>query len=235
VVPALRSAIKRNIHFSVPHPQTDSDTPRQAALSKLTGARSLVITGRRRDAFQGASCEGTEYSATDAAHDMNEPFHLAMRAVRTWQRNRDGCPNDSCAFIQMHGKDDDTCPSDTVFISAGLAVSVVDVLLGLCPFRYYQDINRPVRRLKTALDAVFTSWTNSFPGISMCSKTGSDNVFGRLVNAQPGAASTAVCTVATRCEDVSGQFIHIEQDDEARKSVHHNGWATAISNTFIAI
>jgi hypothetical protein len=41
-----------------------------------------------------------------------------MRAIRTCQRNRDGCPNDSCAYIQMHGKG----PSDTTFISPGLAV-----------------------------------------------------------------------------------------------------------------
>ena len=71
VVPVQRSAIKRNIHFSAPHPKTDSDTPWQAAaLFKLTGARSLVITGRRRDAFQGRSCQGTQYFTTDASHDI---------------------------------------------------------------------------------------------------------------------------------------------------------------------
>jgi hypothetical protein len=71
VVPARHSAITRNIHFSAPHPKDDSDTPQQAAaLFKLTGARSLVITGRRRGAFQEPSCQGTKYFATDAAHDI---------------------------------------------------------------------------------------------------------------------------------------------------------------------
>ena len=94
VVPVQRSAIKRNIHFSAPHPKTDSDTPWQAAaLFKQTGARSLVITGRRRDAFQGRSCQGTEYFKTDASHDnvrnrlictlMWDPDVLSFSSART--------------------------------------------------------------------------------------------------------------------------------------------------------
>jgi hypothetical protein len=42
----------RDLHFSAPHPQSDENTPRQAAvLFKKTGAKSLVVTGRNRKAY----------------------------------------------------------------------------------------------------------------------------------------------------------------------------------------
>ena len=127
------------------------------------------------------------------------------------------------------------CKICVTLYSFSISSATWDILFHQCPFMYYLNPNRPVRRLKRELDAVFPSWTNSLPSTSSCSLTAADNVFGRLVNARPGAASVAVCTVATRCEDVSGQFIHIEQDDEARKDEHHNNWATAICNSFQAI
>ena len=70
-VPATRAAVSRNIHFSAPHPINDSRTPEQAAgLFKRTGAKSLVITGRQRDAYKiASSCQG-DYFKTDAAHDI---------------------------------------------------------------------------------------------------------------------------------------------------------------------
>jgi hypothetical protein len=70
-VPATRGAVSRMMHFSAPHPLADSGTPQQAAaLFKRTGAKSLVITGRRRDAYQINSCQGSDYFKTDAAHDI---------------------------------------------------------------------------------------------------------------------------------------------------------------------
>ena len=39
-----------------------------------------------------------------------------------------GCPTESCIYIQMHGKDDDTCPADTAFVSPGLAVGMLSPL-----------------------------------------------------------------------------------------------------------
>ena len=70
-VPATRAAVSRNIHFSAPHPVNDSRTPEQAtALFKRTGAKSLVITGRQRDAYKIASSCSGNYFKTDAAHDI---------------------------------------------------------------------------------------------------------------------------------------------------------------------
>ena len=74
-VPATRAAVTRNIHFSAPHPINDSRTAVQAAaLFKRTGAKSLVITGRQRDAYKIASSCQTEYFKTDAAHDIVRHF-----------------------------------------------------------------------------------------------------------------------------------------------------------------
>lgn len=70
-VPATRGAVSRMMHFSAPHPIADSGTPQQAAaLFKSTGAKSLIITGRHRGAYQANSCEGSDYFKTDAAHDI---------------------------------------------------------------------------------------------------------------------------------------------------------------------
>jgi len=65
----------RDLHFSAPHPIYDADTPQQAAaLFRRTQARSLVITGRHRQAYAIPSAcviptPPTVYYKTDAAHD----------------------------------------------------------------------------------------------------------------------------------------------------------------------
>lgn len=70
VVPATRAAVSRYIHISAPHPLFDTGTPQQAiALFKNTGAKSLFISGRHRDAYVFESCVSPNYSKTDATHD----------------------------------------------------------------------------------------------------------------------------------------------------------------------
>jgi hypothetical protein len=69
-VPALRAAVSRFIHISAPHPLYDEGTVRQAAaVFKRTGAKSLLISGRHKNAYASVSCTGLQYSATDAAYD----------------------------------------------------------------------------------------------------------------------------------------------------------------------
>jgi hypothetical protein len=71
VVPARRVDVARCIHFSARHPVSDKGTPQQAAaLFKLTGAKSLLITGRHRKSFLCPSCQGSEYHSTDVAHSI---------------------------------------------------------------------------------------------------------------------------------------------------------------------
>ena len=71
VVPARQADVFRCVHFSAPHPISDSGTPQQAAaLFKRTRAKSLLITGRHRKASLCPSCQGSSYYKTDAAHDI---------------------------------------------------------------------------------------------------------------------------------------------------------------------
>lgn len=69
-VPATRTAVSRYMHISAPHPIFDTGTPQQAAaIFKNTGAKSLFISGRHRDAYLSESCVSPQYSKTDATHD----------------------------------------------------------------------------------------------------------------------------------------------------------------------
>jgi hypothetical protein len=76
VVPALKSSIHRDLHFSAPHPAYDLETPPQAAgLFHGTGGRSLFIAGRSRLASRELtwcdqpSSNKTPYYVTDPAHN----------------------------------------------------------------------------------------------------------------------------------------------------------------------
>ena len=80
IVPELRAGVSRSIHFSAPHPGWpggDGDTPQQAAsLFKATGAKSLLITGRKRTASTlpsdciSSSQSSQHYYMTDPAHSV---------------------------------------------------------------------------------------------------------------------------------------------------------------------
>ena len=69
------NGVIRDLHFSAPHPKSDENTPQQAAaLFKMTGAKSLVVTGRHRKAYAIPSLcvipsPPDVYYKTDAAHD----------------------------------------------------------------------------------------------------------------------------------------------------------------------
>lgn len=70
VVPATRAAVSRYIHISAPHPIYDSGTPAEAAaIFKRTGAKTLFVPGRHREAYLINSCVGPDYNRTDPAHD----------------------------------------------------------------------------------------------------------------------------------------------------------------------
>ncbi|KAJ7022971.1 hypothetical protein C8F04DRAFT_1213430 [Mycena alexandri] len=230
VVPATQKAVLRDIHLAAPHPAYDLLTPEQAgALFKSTGARSLLISGRIRTANLAPSdcvipsSNTTIYYKTDPAHDTAEPFVSASKTIREWQHANDGCPTQSCAFIQMHGKGATSCPTDTMFLSSGLGRSNASVA-------WYTDAaDRPVKRLKTHLMAAFPTWNISLPSDSACSLTATDNVFGRLVN---GVAEQLVCTDASTAELATGEFIHIEQAIISREAGVYFEWTAALLATF---
>ncbi|KAJ6569235.1 hypothetical protein B0H19DRAFT_1024370 [Mycena capillaripes] len=230
VVPATQGAIQRDIHLAAPHPAYDLFTPEQAgALFKSTGARSLLIAGRSRMANLAPSdcviptSNTTIYYKTDPAHDTAEPFFSASKTIREWQHANGGCPAQSCAFIQLHGKGATSCPTDTMFLSSGIGRSGSSVAW------YTDSVDRPIKRLKSELMATFPTWNISLPSDSACSLTATDNVFGRLVN---GIAARLVCTNASIAELTTGEFIHIEQAIISRESAVYSGWTAALLAAF---
>jgi hypothetical protein len=68
---ATRAAVSRYIHMSAPHPKFDDCTPKQAAaIFKGTGAKSLFVAGRHRNAYSLVrSCVSSDFSETNPAHD----------------------------------------------------------------------------------------------------------------------------------------------------------------------
>ncbi|KAK7008062.1 hypothetical protein R3P38DRAFT_3027241, partial [Favolaschia claudopus] len=226
VVPATQAAVSRDIHLAAPHPAYDLFTPEQAgALFELAGARSLLIAGRVRNAnLVPSDCvvpktNSTVYYKTDPAHDTAEPFFSASKTIWDWQHAKDGCPSQSCAFIQMHGKGADTCPTDAMFLSSGIGRSA-----------FYTDaVDRPIKRLKAELLKAFPDWNISLPSDSGCSLTATENVFGRLVN---GIDEGMVCTEAPTAGLMSGEFIHIEQAKMSRLASVYPQWTAALLAAF---
>ncbi|KAJ7594868.1 hypothetical protein C8J56DRAFT_778146 [Mycena floridula] len=232
IVPASRRAVSRSLHLSAPHPLFDLNTPQQAAaLFQRTGATSFLVSGRIRTAFlEATNCiipsdPDTTYYRTDPAHDDHEPFNIANRAIRAWQDlNNGGCPSETCAYIQIHGKGASSCPLDTMFISSGLGNSA------LSSEWYQNEPNLPSRRLKGVLETVFPTWNATLPSDdTSCDLTATTNVFGRLINSIP---EVDVCTVAATALLATGQFIHIEQAAISRQAAAYDAWGLALRQTF---
>ncbi|KAJ7259791.1 hypothetical protein C8J57DRAFT_491371 [Mycena rebaudengoi] len=247
VVPSTRAAVLRTIHLSAPHPAFDLFTPEQAgALFKSTGAKSLLVAGRSRNAFrEPTDCiiptsNSTVYFKTDPAHDVEQPFFSAAKTMREWQLANGGCPPQSCAFIQMHGKAASTCPTDTMFLSTGLGMSYSTRIFtphspmnlgnSTTSVAWYRDsVDRPIKRLKKELMSAFPMWNISLPSDSSCSLTATENVFGRLIN---GIAEVGVCALGSNARLATGQFIHIEQAAISRQPEAYASWTTAILAAF---
>jgi hypothetical protein len=83
VVPASRALVSRFIHISAPHPVADINTAQQAmALFKHTGAKSLFVAGRHKEAYSADSCVGPQYRTTDPSHDTVRLLHSLFYWVR---------------------------------------------------------------------------------------------------------------------------------------------------------
>ncbi len=83
VVPSTRAQVSRHIHISAPHPgRADPGSPQQAAaVFRNTGDKSLLISGRHRNAFAQPSACRPDFSVTDAAHNIVRPslfLHLCF-------------------------------------------------------------------------------------------------------------------------------------------------------------
>ncbi|KAF8890827.1 hypothetical protein CPB84DRAFT_1784621 [Gymnopilus junonius] len=172
ITPSSHRRVWRNIHISAPHPAYDLGTVQQAAaVFEATGARSLLVPGRKRTAFlSNSECivptsPKQDYYRTDPAHNDHQELG--------------GCPSSSCAFLQFHGKGASTCPGDDIFLSSGLGNSTASQ-------SWYTDpTDRPVKRLHQNLQHFLpSSWK-----ISMPRAANTRTVTGEFVHAEQ--ASTA--------------------------------------------
>ncbi|PPQ99979.1 hypothetical protein CVT24_009558 [Panaeolus cyanescens] len=234
VAPRDVTAATLTVHHSSPHPFADTNTPQQAAaIFRRTNSRSLLIAGRHRDALSAIfapspcainSCVSSSYTKTDPAHEIGEPFHIAMSVVRNWQNAQTGgCPSATCGYVQWHGKGSSSCAADNVFMSSGLAT-------GSC----YSSSSLPINRIKAQLNSVFPTGTHATPADDpVCTLTATRNLFGRIVNNVPAASVCTTAASSSGCGGANfGQFVHIEQESAYRNSVNYNNWANVITNAF---
>eukprot|EP00983_Pelagomonas_calceolata_P029469 923425-Pelagomonas_calceolata.AAC.2 len=177
-------------------------------LFALTGAKSLLIAGAHRHAYREASDCQPSYSLSDAAHNTDLLFHKASLRIHAWQQSNTssgggGC-QESCAFLQPHGKGQSTCPDDAVFISVGTSMQ-----------NFYTNMtsdNTIINAFVTELNSS-TGLSVRTPATSDCTLYGSTNVQGRVINnVQPG---TECGTPATE-DGISGNFLHMESAIDAR-------------------
>lgn len=234
VVPAVRAAEQRDLHFAAPHAKWDLGTPQQAAaLFKATYSRSLLIAGRVRSAYLAPTeCALSSKSIawkTDPARDIEQPFFNASVTIYRSQMKR-GCDARTCAFIQLHGKGSSTCAGDHIFLSSGLGASAGSLA-------WYSDSTpRPVKTLKQALLSLsaFPSWTIALPvdDPSCTALMATTNIFGRYIN---GVRIEDVCIVPATVRSATGMFIHVEQAPISRGASVFINWTRALEKAFLPI
>jgi len=164
-----------------------------------------------------------------------EPFFDANLAISEWQGV---CPSSSCAYIQMHGKSQKTCPDDDIFLSSGLGMTssyptLFQIYTELYPARssaslaWYRDAtDRPIKRLQRNLKSTFHI---SLPSDSPCVLTATKNVFGRYLN---GIDLGSVCNKGATNRTATGEFLHAEQSAAALSPLNYDVWSQAVLNTF---
>nr|CAD2131760.1 unnamed protein product [Meloidogyne enterolobii] len=217
---AYCNSSRTRLHHSSPHFRTDGKTFRRfqkprfkmkgdvcnqtAAIFERTGSRSLVVAGATRYSVRGnltSSCQPRNAIA-DAAHNNLTMFHTMC--VGVYEASNDGI------FMQWHGQQ--SCPQSGAFISAGAKGS------------------HPIYKEKGAYVNKLVSTVNKLAGENIattplqdrkCPLVASTNVFGRIVN---GVGEENVCKGKAGPKNVTGNFIHIEQQRKWR-----DDWASNLS------
>ncbi|PFH48356.1 hypothetical protein AMATHDRAFT_5852 [Amanita thiersii Skay4041] len=222
VVPSTRAAVSRFVHLSAPFPQAGINTvPQATAVFTGIGAKSLFIPGRNRNAYNKRSkCTvNPAYNKTSSVHDNNETFLNTTVQIRNWQNANGGCPPTSCAHIQFMGKGK-SCPSDEVFISAGINDS---------SGWYGKNPNYSGRRIRDNLRMKYPKSNFSLPSDSSCDLIGSKNIVGRLLN---GVDVSKVCTEAASPANTKGEFVQLETSPRMRKKEYYEGWVEVFNQSF---
>jgi len=123
-------------------------------------------------------------------------------------------------FIQLHGKANNHCGNNNMFLSGGMA-----------SIDWYTDHpSYPVNLLKEQLNAHFPGSPAISPvEDSKCDLKATRNVFARLLN---GVPENLVCSKGATKAGAFGHFIHIEQHYTMMLEEQYSYWTEAIEATF---
>ncbi|KAJ3099261.1 hypothetical protein HDU97_003325 [Phlyctochytrium planicorne] len=205
IVP-INESLEAGLHLQAPHPIFDGNTDLLASDSfrNVKGFRSLFLATRHRNAFKSDNpcLPNLGYSITDPAHNSAEPLFAYASSIIKFENART-CPRqDSCGILQLHGKGEDTCSSDSAFVTAGTSV-------GSAYTRNPQWIaNRLQKSLLASSASAGFDWSVTSPVTSSCILTATRNVVGKVLN---GVDGTQVCSPnAVKSTSVTGRFAHIE-------------------------
>uniref|UniRef100_A0A0N5AQ53 SCP domain-containing protein n=1 Tax=Syphacia muris TaxID=451379 RepID=A0A0N5AQ53_9BILA len=207
-------SVKRRLHHSVSHFQTDGEVANQAAyLFEATDSRTLVVAGATRDAVIGnatSECQ-KQFLPADSSHDNRTMFHLFNVAIYNAAKSL----SNSSVFIQWHGMANTSCNDVQAFISAGSGQnSSIYTVKNAAVNRIYRRFNRVKGNAET-------------PATFNCRLTARTNIFGRYIN---GVPLGDVCNTYSEDSEVHGNFIHIEQKEAAIKDL--KTWKTVLEDEF---
>lgn len=124
-----------------------------------------------------------------------------------------------------------TCQLALVYSSLSISSHMLTLLSCIGKSNYskswYDNNDSPAKRIRDELRISFLTWTISMPSDpSSCHLTATLNVFGRLLNRIP---ESEVCTRTANFHTVTGQFVHIEQTDEALLPINYANFAKAVN------
>lgn len=94
---------------------------------------------------------------------------------------------------------------------------------------YTDDVDRPVKRLKSQLKLAFPTWNITLPSDNSCTLTATKNVIGRFLN---GVDDSQVCRQDADTQLATGAFVHVEQGAAARAESAYEAWSEALGKTF---
>lgn len=211
-----QNAVKLNVHHSVAHYESDGDVCNETAtIFEKTKSKALVVNGANRYAVIDNNVTNQCQPKTpiaDAAHNDRTMFQAMNEALFEASVKS----NNDAVFIQWHGMSENSCPSASTFISAGLTYNAPT----------YQNPSSPVIKLMQHFNKLSAGAMIPNPR-SACHLLGTNNVFGRYVNGVPTAN---VCRQNAVEEDARGVFVHIEQKRHVRDDWEL--WTRVIENAF---
>jgi len=190
-----------NAVLQAPHPKRDSFTGSQSIDAFLhTQSKLLMLAGTRRDSSHAVSeCTGTNYSASDVAHQTESYFQIAHEQASNF--------DDSTVFIQYHGFGSTTrsklqsqCNTDN------------DLMLNLSEgVRYHTNDN------EHSILHLLRKNVEAGGKIKACIYGNDTKSLGGTWNVQGRHSNGSVDSCHTSADASAKRFIHLEQSYGVRK------------------